>query len=75
MQFLFYRASLEGMENSTLTANFYLDDREDKPLMVEVHHEAVVIVGPQGVSLALTPEAAVASAEVLLDAAAQAVRL
>ncbi len=51
-----------------------LDDREAKPLVVEVFPEAVVIVGPQGVSLALTPEAAVASAEVLLDAAAEAVK-
>lgn len=56
-------------------AETYLDDRESAPLIVEAHHESVVIVGPQGVSLALTPEAAVASAEVLLDAAAEAVRL
>jgi hypothetical protein len=52
-----------------------LDDREDTPLVVEVFPESVVIVGPQGVSLALTPEAAVASAEVLIDAAAEASRL
>ncbi len=51
-----------------------LDDRENKPLVVEVFPEAVIIVGPQGVSLALTPEAAVASAEVLLDAAAEALK-
>jgi hypothetical protein len=52
-----------------------LDDREDNPLVVETHHESVVIVGPQGVSLALTPEAAIASADVLLEAAAEAVRI
>ena len=49
-----------------------LDDRETNPLVVEVHPDSVVIVGPQGVSLALTPEAAIASAEVLLDAAEEA---
>lgn len=49
-----------------------LDDRETNPLIVEVHPDSVVIVGPQGVSLALTPEAAIASAEVLLDAAEEA---
>ena len=52
-----------------------LDDREHGPLEVEVHPEAVVITGPQGVALALTPEAAVASAEVLLNAAAESVRI
>ena len=63
------------MNHSHIVESIYLDDREAQPLVVEVHPESVVIVGPQGVSLALTPEAAVASAEVLLDAAAQAVRL
>ena len=53
----------------------FLDDREASPLVVEAHPDSVVIVGPQGVSLALTPEAALASAEVLIDAAAEAVRL
>jgi len=50
-----------------------LDDRETNPLVVEVHPDSVVIVGPQGVSLALTPEAAIASAEVLRDAAEEAI--
>jgi len=62
------------MNNSPAEDPIYLDDREDTPLVVEVHPESVVIVGPQGVSLALTPEAAVASAEVLLEAAAEAIR-
>lgn len=53
----------------------FLDDREASPLVVEVFPESVVIVGPQGVSLALTPEAAVASAEVLIEAAAEAHKL
>lgn len=52
-----------------------LDDRETHPLIGETYPESVVIVGPQGVSLALTPAAALASAEVLLDAAAEATRL
>lgn len=52
-----------------------LDDRETQPLVVETHPDSVVIVGPQGVSLALTPAAAIASAEVLLDAAAEATEL
>jgi hypothetical protein len=51
-----------------------LDDRETTPLIVEAHPEAVVITGPQGVFLALTPKAAVASAEVLIEAAAEAVK-
>jgi hypothetical protein len=58
-----------------IDTSFLLDDREHNPLIVEAHPEAVVIVGPQGVSLALTPEAALASAEVLIDAAAEAHRL
>jgi hypothetical protein len=51
-----------------------LDDRETRPLIVEVHPDAVVITGPQGVHLALTPEAAIESAEVLLDAATEALK-
>jgi hypothetical protein len=52
-----------------------LDDREHNPLIVEAHHECVVITGPQGVALAMTPEAAIESAEVLLEAAAEAVAI
>jgi hypothetical protein len=52
-----------------------LDDREHNPLIVEAHRECVLITGPQGVALALTPEAAIESAEVLLDAAAEAVSI
>jgi hypothetical protein len=44
------------------------------PLEVEVHPESVVITGPQAVSLALTPEAALTSAEVLIEAATEASR-
>jgi hypothetical protein len=51
-----------------------LDDREHKPLIAEVFRESVVVVGPQGISFAPTPEAAVASAEVLGEAAAEALK-
>ncbi|MES3030072.1 MAG: hypothetical protein V4820_19715 [Pseudomonadota bacterium] len=62
------------MKNSSQQGDIIiLDDRETNPLVVEVHPDSVVIVGPQGVSLALTPEAAIASAEVLLDAAEEAI--
>jgi len=51
-----------------------LDDRESRPLVVEAHPDTVIITGPQGIHLALTPEAAIESAEVLLDAAAEAIK-
>ena len=63
------------MQKPPPTDVHFLDDREASPLVVEVFPESVVIVGPQGVSLALTPDAAVASAEVLLEAAAEAHKL
>jgi hypothetical protein len=62
------------MEKPT-PANESLILDEANPLIVEVFPEAVVIVGPQGCSLALTPEAALASAELLIEAAAEANRL
>ncbi len=63
------------MKNPLITDSFeMLDDRETGPLIVVAHPDAVVIVGPQGVTLAMTPEAAIASAEVLIDAAAEAIK-
>ncbi len=70
------RANEYPMEKPTpANESLILDDREANPLIVEVFPEAVVIFGPQGCSLALTPEAALASAEVLIEAAAEANRL
>jgi hypothetical protein len=63
------------MKKPQITDSFeMLDDRETEPLTVEAHPDAVVITGPQGLHLAMTPEAAIESAEVLLDAAAEAVK-
>jgi hypothetical protein len=49
-----------------------LDDLVDEPLAVSVFGAAVILLGPDGVHLAMTPSAAERSADLLRDAAAQA---
>ena len=44
----------------------------DKPLEAQVHRRAVILTGPGGVALAMTPEAAARSAEILAKAAERA---
>jgi hypothetical protein len=48
------------------------NDLCDKPLEAQVHRRAVVLTGPDGVALAMTPEAAARSAEILAEAAKRA---
>jgi hypothetical protein len=48
------------------------NDLYDMPLEVQAFEGAVVLTGPDGVALSLTPRAAVQSAELLIMAAAQA---
>ena len=45
------------------------DDRCREPLKVIAHEDAVVLMGPSSAALALTPQAALASAQALLEAA------
>ena len=49
-----------------------LDDLCEEPLVVVVDRWAVILAGPDGVSLALTAEAAAQSARRLVEAAEQA---
>ena len=48
------------------------NDLCDKPLEAQVYRRAVILTGPDGVALAMTPEAAARSAEVLAEAARRA---
>jgi hypothetical protein len=49
-----------------------LDDLYDQPLDMSVFRGAVVLMGPNGVHLAMTPDAAERSADLLRQAAEQA---
>ncbi|MFL5296364.1 MAG: hypothetical protein ACJ798_08280 [Phenylobacterium sp.] len=49
-----------------------LDELWNEPLYVRIEEGEVVIVGPDDVAMAMTPEAAVESAERLMSAALRA---